>query len=285
MRALDLWIVGGDKRMVYLAGELAADGHKVHTWGLGLPGEAPGPQGLGGADAVILPLPALRVGEINAPLAEAPPELADLLDALAPGQYLLGGKLPPALVRQAGERGAVIADYLDREELAIRNAVATSEGAVQLAMETLPVTLHGSKVLVLGAGRIGTALCRQLSGLGARVTLAARRDSDLCRGEVFGWDTARSDMLGDCPLEEFDLLCNTVPALLLDRAALSRLKPGAAVIDLASHPGGTDFAAAKELGVTALFAPGLPGKAAPLTAARAIKATLYNLLTELGACL
>ena len=48
------------------------------------------------------------------------------------------------------------------------------------------------------------------------------------------------------------------------------------------NPAGVDFAAARELGVKAIQALSLPGKVAPVTAALAIKAAVYNILTELG---
>ena len=68
----------------------------------------------------------------------------------------------------------------------------------------------------------------------------------------------------------------------MGREELEDLKPGCLVIDLASAPGGVDFAAAEELGVKAIQALSLPGKVAPVTAALAIKAAIYNILTELG---
>ncbi len=60
------------------------------------------------------------------------------------------------------------------EELAVANAVPTAEGAIQIALEELPITLHGARALVIGYGRLGKALAQRLDGLGARVTVAAR---------------------------------------------------------------------------------------------------------------
>lgn len=37
----------------------------------------------------------------------------------------------------------------------VANAVPTAEGAVQVAMEELPFTLHSARVLILGFGRVG----------------------------------------------------------------------------------------------------------------------------------
>ena len=46
----------------------------------------------------------------------------------------------------------------------------TAEGAIQLAMEELPITLHGARVLVIGYGRLGRVLADRLAGLKARVS-------------------------------------------------------------------------------------------------------------------
>jgi len=47
-------------------------------------------------------------------------------------------------------------------------------------------------------------------------------------------------------------------------------------------PAGVDLEGAAELGRTVIQALGLPGKVAPITAARAIKNTIYCMLRELG---
>lgn len=47
-------------------------------------------------------------------------------------------------------------------------------------------------------------------------------------------------------------------------------------------PSGVDLEAANRLGRTVIPALGLPGKVAPLTAAAALKNTIYQMLRELG---
>lgn len=54
-----------------------------------------------------------------------------------------------------------------------------------------------------------------------------------------------------------------MPAPVLGKDLLKALSPGALVVDLASGSGGTDFAAAADLGIKALHALSLPGKVAP----------------------
>jgi len=79
-----------------------------------------------------------------------------------------------------------------------------------------------------------------------------------------------------------DIVFNTVPAMVLDRDLLFKLNKEALIIDLASKPGGVDFLAAEELGIKTIHALGLPGKTAPVSAARIIKDTIYNILEERG---
>ena len=282
---LRFWLIGGDPRQAALARALVEDGHEVHTYALeeGVPPDlwADSLQGVEEAQCVILPLPAVDGEGINAPLSPRKPTLEELLDALVPGQLLCAGMPPCALKQAAEERGLRLADYFAREELAVSNAVPSSEGAIQIAMEELPITLHGARVLVVGYGRLGKVLAGQLRGLGAQVTVAARKAADLAWIRAQGCEARRSDQLGPW-LGEYTLIINTVPAPILDREALALLKPGCLVIDLASKPGGVDFTAAGELGVKVVWALSLPGKVAPVTAGLSIRDAIYNILHESG---
>ena len=58
------------------------------------------------------------------------------------------------------------------------------------------------------------------------------------------------------------------------------LPGGALIIDLASLPGGTDFAAAQRLGCKAIHALSLPAACAPDTAGEAVARTVLTILQE-----
>ena len=59
------------------------------------------------------------------------------------------------------------------------------------------------------------------------------------------------------------MLVNTVPAPVVTGAIIRELPRDAYILDIASKPGGTDFACARECGIRADLALGLPGKYAP----------------------
>lgn len=145
----------------------------------------------------------------------------------------------------------------------------------------MPSTLHGTKALVIGYGRVGKLTAHRLQNLGARVTVASRKCEDWAWAEAYGYGVEDSRQLLYW-MGGYELIINTVPALILDEVHLERVQMDAFIIDLASDPGGVDMDAAARLGLNAQRLPGLPGKTAPKTAAKAIKDTIYNILHELG---
>ena len=287
--SLHITLIGGDMRYVRLASLLAADRHTVCAYGMddmpppppvrhtGDPSEA-----LRGADCVVLPIPMLAEGDaLFTPLSREALTFPGLLDRLLPGQLVMAGRVPPSAREQAVRRGIVMVDFLDREDMAVANAVPTAEGAIQIAMEELPITLHGSRCLIIGFGRIGKVLAGSLAGLGAHVTVSARKAEDFAWIAASGYAKTDTRRLGD-GLGQYDAVFNTVPSLILQRHLLERLKPGCLCVDLASKPGGVDFAAAADLGINCIWALSLPGKVAPHTSGDIIRTSLYSILEERG---
>ena len=131
-------LMPGDARQEHLGRLLAQAGREVVPY-------EPG----GEADAWLFPLP---TGNHPALGALKPGSLC--LTALAAGEH--------PLLR--------LRDYYDDEAVLLRNAAITAEGAVALAMERTDRTLLGSRVLILGGGRISQALAPRLRALGAEIT-------------------------------------------------------------------------------------------------------------------
>ena len=279
MEEKNIWVVGGDRRQVYLAGLLREDGQTVHTVGLGEKERSLADLAL--AHCVILPLPVLgKNGRIHTPLSQEKIDLSQVLDHMRPGQVLCGGMVSPE-VREAGERaGLQVFDYYAREECMVANAVPTAEGAVQVAMEQMPFTLHSARVLVLGFGRVGKLTAHRMRALGARVTVAAADYGDLAWAAAYNYESIRLEELA-CELGGFQLIVNTIPAQVLDARRLAWVDPAVFILDLASAPGGVDLIRGEELGLHILQAPGLPGRTAPVTAAAAIRDSIYHILREL----
>lgn len=271
------WVLGGDMRQFYLSRLLAAEGHRVFTYAMPEAVDADLDL-LSQADCVIFPLPVCSApGLLSAPLTHTDHPIAPLLNRLHPGQLLCGGRPDEDTRNRFAVRGLALTDYFALEELTVANAIPTAEGALQLAMEKLPVTIHNLPVLILGYGRVGRVTARRFAALGAHVTIAARRTEQQAWARAEGF-AARPLPLSCKGLEPFQLVINTVPAPVLGREVLSRLTDSCPILDLASAPGGLDPACRSEFASRVTHAPGLPGKVAPISAAGYIRDAVYHLL-------
>lgn len=278
-------VIGGDLRQLTLAGLLAKDGYDVNVIGFGggsASSEYKTAKSLGEAsksDVIILPMPVtLDFKNLNAPFEKNPISLEELSSAVGDA-LILGGRMNGELFNLF--KGNKCIDYYNREELMIKNAVPTAEGAVEIAMRETPITIHSSNCLVIGYGRIGKALSSALRGLGARVTVSARKYSDLAQIEVNGCNALHNNGIKSA-VGKFDVIFNTAPSLILNGEILKEVKPDCVIIDLASKPGGVDFEKARDLGIKVIWALSLPGKCAPLTSGKIIAGTILNILCEEG---
>lgn len=281
MERTHIWVLGGDQRQRILAKLLRDDGHRVHTFGLEGE-EQPDLKGMGQAHCVILPLPAEKpAGWVYTPLSPVRLPVQQVLSAMEPGQLLCGGLVRDTLRKEAQAHNISLVDYYAREELTLLNAIPTAEGAIQMAMERMPTTIHNARIWILGFGRVGQALGLRLHALGAKVCILARNPAQRALAVSLGLEAEPLHGMGEwlhCP----DLVVNTIPVPLLGVEELSALREGAWVMDLASEPGGVDRQAAQTLGVDVEWARGLPGKVAPHTAAEYLKDTVYHIMEELG---
>ena len=235
-------------------------------------------------DCLILPLPASADGiTVSTPFSGRSISLESLSHTLKETGVVLGGLVSPEVKKFFTDKNIVVADYAKREEFAVLNAVATAEGAVQVAMEELATTISGRKILILGAGRIAKVLIDVLSGFHAKITVAARKCSDLAWARVYGCESCPMNKIDDI-LGGFDIIFNTVPAVILDESRLKKINKSCLVIDLASKPGGVDFDTAGSLGVRTVWLLSLPGKVAPITSGMVIADTVNNILEERGEC-
>ena len=281
------YIAGGDLRSVYLAKALAKEGYEVKVFAIE---KANLPERIGiiektedfeKAGNVILPLPVCdSEGFLKAPFSEEKIKVSEIVEHLPEGSVLMGGLIPKEIISEAKTIGISMFDYYYREEFSVRNAALTAEAAAAKLLEMLSESISTVPVLILGHGRIGRLLSAILKALDAKVTVAARRFSELAWIRSEGMTPLEFRLL-DEEIGKFKVVFNTVPAPVLTKEKLVLMDRNAIIIDLASEPCGTDFSAAKELGITAEKALGLPGKFAPKTAGEIIKDTVLNILAEM----
>ena len=284
-------VVGGDMRNVYLADLLKKDYQYVEIYGLEKSGKpwtinnSPLDFVLEGSRIVVSGIPLLGDnGYLNMPLSKDKLSLNELLEKIPEGSMLITGKISASVKEQFAQKKVKCMDLLDREEMAVSNAVPTAEGAIHILLQELPMTLLGSRILVVGYGRIAKILTRLLYGFGAEVWAAARKYSDIAWIEAQGYKPVPMHQLARF-VSDMDAIINTAPAPVITREILEKARTDCFLLDLASAPGGIDFKSAEAFGFKVMWALSLPGKIAPLTAGDIIRRTIYNILEEEGGVL
>lgn len=207
------------------------------------------------ADMLILPIPVTKIPEQKM--------LNDILNKnLTNDTLVLGGCFSTEQQELLERRDIHYLDFMKDEIVTEENAVATAEGVIAELVNHSPYNIEEAKIIVTGYGCCGRAVAARLKALGARVTVLARRREVRKFAKKDGFYAA-DFAFGPEEAMGAAMLVNTVPAPVVTGAIIRELPRDAYILDIASKPGGTDFAYARECGIRADLALGLPGKYAP----------------------
>jgi dipicolinate synthase subunit A len=230
-------------------------------------------------DAIVLPVAGIDDdGRVESQFSDHPIQLREeYFRAARPGTFVFSGIARPVLEQWCSTGGLRLVKLMELDEVAIFNSIPTAEGAIALAMQHTPITLHGSRTVVVGFGRCGQTLARTLAALGAKVRVVARKPAHLARVSEMGLEPVATEYLQQSVVDA-DVVFNTVPQPVLTAEVLKVMRRDCVIIDIASKPGGTDFRYAERRGMKAILTPSLPGLVAPKTAGRIIANTLCRLL-------
>lgn len=211
------------------------------------------------ADVLILPIPVTKGIDKE--------DLNEILNKnVRNDTIVMGGCFSPEQQKILTERGIRYLDFMEDEVVTEENAVATAEGAIAELVQNCPYNIEGSKIIVTGYGCCGKAIAKKLGALGARVTVLARRSEIRKQAKQDGF-YAVDFAFGPEEAMGAVMLVNTVPAPVVTRLIIRELPRDAYILDIASYPGGTDFACAKESGISADLVLGIPGRFSPKASA------------------
>ena len=289
LKSLRIFIVGGDARYLEVMKRLSATEASVTAAGYEQASDKPAGihyqklrhSDLSQFDAVLLPVAGTDDhGKVESAFSTEELVLTKEMLGRTPAYCTIyTGIANSYLTDIAASAGRPLVRLFEREDIAVLNAIPTAEGALQLAMKHTRRTIHGSRVTVLGFGRIGFAVACLFLQTGAIVRVGIRNPEAAARVQALGMTPVWFDQL-EKEVDNAEIWINTVPAPVLHEALIGRIDKTALIIDLASKPGGTDFAAAAEKGIQAIHALGLPGKTAPETAGQLLADIICQLLLE-----
>lgn len=261
-------VLGGDGRTLHLLRLLRQRGHSLSPYALERELVCTPKPDFEHTDAVLLPLPAEKDGALFAPFSDKRHDFSTIFVEIPPGTLLLGGRISPPLRELCRKMSLPLRDYYDSPQLGDRLAQLSAEAALWLLFGASPLALMGSRVLIYGFGRIGSALAQRSLALGAAVTVCARDPEQRSRARLLG-----------CAAAEFsarppaDFAVNTVPSPHISAREL----PGCLCLELASPPYGFP---GEEIGSAVLDGSALPGRCTPLSAAAATADTILNIMED-----
>lgn len=271
-------IGGGDARMGYAANKLQSKGCSVAFWGCdeSITDLCPSAKVLLAApqkaDLLLLPLPLTRDGET---VANASLSLAEVEEVICRFSTLLCGAPTPSLCQKAEQAGVRVVDLLREEAYITPVAHMTADATLGLLLTRTKRRFCDLSVGILGYGRIGRCLAKELLCLGARVTVFARGKEKPVLAKADGVTKVEEMPRGAEALASLSVLINTVPAPTVSEEILKSLPSDLLLIELAT---GIHFpiSAAQPL----VLGHGLPGKILPLSAGELLADLCLPYLTE-----
>ena len=276
-------VVGGDLRNVELAKLLKEDGKTVYTYGMNINSSEPLEKILEDVEVVVGPIPFSRDSlTVNSTFVESKILIKELLEKMR-GKILIAGNISEDVKKLAKSYNIQVIDVMKSEKLAVLNTIATAEGTIELMIANTDTIIFDSNVLILGFGRVAKTLANRLKGLVKSITCASREDEELAWIEVYGYEKLDLKDLVKCQeskkcLENYKVIINTIPSMILDAEKLQYVNKEVLLIDLASNPGGIDKEETKKQGLKLIHALGLPGKVAPKSSAKFIKDIIYEVV-------
>ncbi len=231
--------------------------------------------------AIILPVPGTNLeGQVDTIFSNEKIVLTEEIVNNTPKHCTIYSGITNAYLNQlVADTGRKLVQLFERDDVAIYNAIPTVEGTIMMVIQHTDITIHNSKVAVLGLGRVGMSVARTFSALGANVRVGARKSEHIARIFEMGLTPFYLDELPS-NVSDVDVCINTIPHQIVTSDVISKMPVNTLIIDLASKPGGTDFRYAEKRGIKALLAPGLPGIVAPKTAGQIVANVLAQLLKE-----
>ncbi len=189
-------------------------------------------------------------------------------------KVIYGGSISKAFKDMIPDEINVV-DYLSNDLVAHKNAILTAKGIIKYA-HTILNSLDNLNALVIGYGFCGKAISNELKQYNINISVAVRNNKLKNEIENNGFDYVDIKALHQSKNTEYQIIFNTVPALILDRNVLDTLIPSVKIFDIASKPGGVDFLYCREKGIFAQLKLGIPGKDYPMEAGEIIADYCFN---------
>ena len=223
------------------------------------------------ANLFLLPIPTTKDGiTIN----KTEETFEDFIKEVRSGDIVVGYEFPKSAKVKMSCAAVYFIDVARDEKYLAENAELTAIGTLGRILTESDKAPSLLNVAVIGYGRIGQRLVRDLMFFGARVSVFTSKKEvreDLCRLGIAGVDSLSLDAtLGGFDFSSFDLVINTAPAKLITSASTESLR-SVRVIELASGNNIPD-------GISYERFSAIPAVMYPKSAAKSLKDSIMRML-------
>lgn len=262
----DFAIIGGDKRLFYLAKYLHKQNFKVI--GLNLANSKDEKinflttnslkEAILTAKHIVGPIPFSRNDDlINCNFNFANLKINDFIKYLNKKNIVFAGNLSKKVLNCIKTKTELVYDYFKNENFAVFNAMLTAESAIAEIILKNSFNLNSSDCLILGFGRCGKLLALKLKNFCNTVTVCSKNQVDLTWAKAMGFQIIKLKNLKN-NIKKFNLIVNTIPVNLLTGEILNKLKKNVFVYDIT--PNGIDLNEFKNASIKAEISLQIPGK-------------------------
>lgn len=271
---MNISVIGGDKRNQILVKLFEDEKYFVYKSMLGLEKENTISECIFSSDVLVTGIPFSKDQKLlNTPLSEEKLTIKNFIKQVK-GKKIFCGNIADKYKEKLEKNENNVIDLMKVNDLAVKNAIPTAEGIINLIINNTDFTIDASNILIIGFGRVGERSAFVLKKLGANVFCMDTDKDKLANIASSGYNVIEKIS----EEQSYDVVINTVPKLVIGDKELKCLNTKTLIIDVASNPGGVDYEYAKKNGYRVIHELGIPGKIAPETAAKYIKQTIINKL-------
>ena len=154
-------------------------------------------------------------------------------------------------------------NFMTHEDFVLKNATLTAEGFLSDLILNTKSSMFNQQILILGSGRVAKAVGYLFYKLGLTFDFAMRNEKEYNHTKLF----ARKCFLGDSyknVLKDYDVVINTIPAVIFNEKDANKFKKDCYVFELASKQ---CLEGVSTQNFNYVLCPALPSKYTPKTAA------------------
>ncbi len=280
----DFFIVGGDKRLTFMANLLAYKNFKVLVYdsneeslNKSIKQTNSIKYALKNSKNVIAPIPFTKdlkyLYSKNKKI-----KIKEITSYITGKNRLFGGLIPKKILDFCKNQNIFFYDYYKNKKFVVFNSILTAEAAVGEAILQNPYNMHYSDCLVLGFGNCGRLISNKLKNLCSNVFVCTNDVMEKSWAKAYGYSVFNLDSL-IFKVEKFNYIFNTIPKKIFNDDILNHLNSNVSILDITSV--GMDLKKHKTKNINYKYSPEIPGRFKYVSSSRILTDVTLKVITKL----